>query len=327
VHFSNFGAKYDDWIEQDSPRLQKQWQRGDMFKLNNRIDVKDTQNNWLEARVIKLNLNNPKFSNKIGDEYAVKIDDGSITVKYKGYTERWNETFEIEVQQHSENGQNYYTHSRIDEIGMHSQAFGCGRVRNNELVRQNRINNGDVSDDEEQIHAAKKREDLFETNLYASKSWHIKQIAGDGNCLFRAVSHQVYGTEDHHKYIRKRCMDYIENEQDYFKDYITGNLTFEQYIAHKRKDGIWGDNLEIQALSEIYNCPLEIYCYKDTPDHTFNGNNTDSEYVIRISYHTNSHYNSIVDDEQEQKTGVDRVMSHEVGLLEDKAIALGVVNK
>lgn len=34
-------------------------------------------------------------------------------------------------------------------------------------------------------------------------------------------------------------------------------------------DGVWGDDIELQALSEIYNRPIEIYAYNNEPMRTF----------------------------------------------------------
>lgn len=65
--------------------------------------------------------------------------------------------------------------------------------------------------------------------------------------MFRSVSHQIYGDEKYYAYIRKICMDYIEIERIYFENYIT--CDFKDYIDHKRSDGIWGDDIELQALS------------------------------------------------------------------------------
>lgn len=49
------------------------------------------------------------------------------------------------------------------------------------------------------------------------KGMRIKEMEGDGNCLFRAVSDQVYnGNQEHHEMIRQACMDYIEAEKEFF---------------------------------------------------------------------------------------------------------------
>ena len=82
----------------------------------------------------------------------------------------------------------------------------------------------------------------------------IKRSDGDGNCLFRSVSDQLYGDEQYHSQIRKLCMDYINFQKGFFQDYVIGDI--ENYIETKRKDGEWGDDLELQALSEIYSRPI-----------------------------------------------------------------------
>ena len=57
-----------------------------------------------------------------------------------------------------------------------------------------------------------REEGEFERNL-EGEGLRIVEVGGDGNCLFRAISHQVYGTEDHHRLIRVRCIDYIQSEK------------------------------------------------------------------------------------------------------------------
>ena len=60
----------------------------------------------------------------------------------------------------------------------------------------------------------------------------ITDIEGDGNCMFRAVSDQVYnGNQIHFNLIRQFCMDYIENEKEFFSQFIIGGeLNFEEYV-------------------------------------------------------------------------------------------------
>ena len=51
----------------------------------------------------------------------------------------------------------------------------------------------------------------------ALKGWKIKEMEGDGNCLFRAVSDQIYnGDQSHFDMIRQYCMDYIKSEKQFF---------------------------------------------------------------------------------------------------------------
>ncbi|UXI19926.1 60S ribosomal protein l17 [Sarcoptes scabiei] len=135
------------------------------------------------------------------------------------------------------------------------------------------------------------KESLFELILQ-KKGFHIKKMSEDGACLFRAVADQVYGDQEMHTTVRKLCMDYMEKNGDYFSQYVTEN--FSDYIQRKRCDHIHGNHIEIQALSEIYNRPIQVYHYSAEPINIENCQKYSNE-PIRLSYHRNSHYNSIID--------------------------------
>lgn len=82
-----------------------------------------------------------------------------------------------------------------------------------------------------------------------------------------------------------------EKNGDYFSQYVTEN--FADYIRRKRCEHIHGNHIEIQALSEIFNRPIQVYHYSSEPINIENCQKTDNE-PIRLSYHRNTHYNSIV---------------------------------
>ena len=134
-----------------------------------------------------------------------------------------------------------------------------------------------------------------------------------------------------HDLVRQKCLDYIESEKEYYKDYIVGGAAnFDLYIYRKRKEGIWGDDLEIQAMSEIYNRPIEIYAYSSTPMRTFHevdseeGENLQQDEPFRLSYHGKSHYNSIV---WKKWTKEDVYIKEQPGVVEDEAISISKENK
>jgi OTU domain-containing protein 5 len=137
------------------------------------------------------------------------------------------------------------------------------------------------------------REHQFETEIRQSKGFVIRRMLEDGNCLFRAVADQVYGDSESYDVTRQMCMDYMEHERDHFSQFITEGFT--SYLKRKRRDKVYGNNVEIQALAEIYNRPIHIYSYSTEPINIFQGNyNTDTP-PIRLSYHHGNHYNSLVD--------------------------------
>jgi len=139
----------------------------------------------------------------------------------------------------------------------------------------------------------------FERLIKKKKGYVIKKMQEDGSCLFRAVADQIYGDEEMHSSVRGHCMDYIEQNSDYFSQYVTEEIS--DYVERKRFLGVHGNHLEIQALSEMYNRPIHIYCYSAEPINIFQAlgdaaNNANAKNVpIRLCYHRGCHYNSLVD--------------------------------
>lgn len=123
----------------------------------------------------------------------------------------------------------------------------------------------------------------------------IVEMAGDGNCLFRAVALQVYGDNDMHFDVRARVCDFMEGDKQ-LASFLDEPL--QDYVARKRKDGVHGNNPEIQAVSELFNRPVEVF----TPDsggelplNIFQKEYATPDEPIRLSYHDGNHYNAVID--------------------------------
>lgn len=130
------------------------------------------------------------------------------------------------------------------------------------------------------------------TNL----GYEVKPMHEDGACLFRAIADQVYGDQEMHYVVRSHCMDYIVQNKDFFAPYVTED--FDKYVARKRQWHVHGNHLEIQAMSEMYNRRIEVYCYRIEPINIFSGLTGRGAHgrtyePIRLSYHRMCHYNSI----------------------------------
>ena len=64
----------------------------------------------------------------------------------------------------------------------------------------------------------------------------VHRVEGDGNCLFRSVSHQVYGDDKHHGLARRSVADYMSLERPFFQSFVEGDGdAFDRYIAEKRR--------------------------------------------------------------------------------------------
>lgn len=148
------------------------------------------------------------------------------------------------------------------------QAPGVGAVGGASPEREE-VGAGYNSEDEYEAAAARieamdpatveQQEHWFEKALRDKKGFIIKQMKEDGACLFRAVADQVYGDQDMHEVVRKHCMDYLMKNADYFSNYVTEDFT--TYINRKRKNNCHGNHIEMQAMAEMYNRPVEVYQY------------------------------------------------------------------
>ena len=133
-------------------------------------------------------------------------------------------------------------------------------------------------------------------------SFHIKMISKDGNCLFRSVSHQLYGTSKLYHLIRTECVNYLRSEKNFFQGFIgsrTGTRSYQSYCRRMAQNKTWGGHPELQALSEIYNRPIEIYSEDLELSHSIFiaermiGWQHEAR-PIRLSYHNGDHYNSVI---------------------------------
>jgi hypothetical protein len=125
-----------------------------------------------------------------------------------------------------------------------------------------------------------------------------------GNCLFNALSDQVYGDQNRHAEIRQVTIQHMRENPDQFKPFLTvgagqrrnpkrknaggfsstfafarateaeTDAAYEAHLTQMARGGTWGDNIEIQAFAQAYNTDVKIYhadyayYVKAAPDHT-----------------------------------------------------------
>ena len=100
---------------------------------------------------------------------------------------------------------------------------------------------------------------------------HIRvRVQGDGNCLFRAISRHVTGTECNHYAVRKAAVNYLHQNPSLIQYILIGvdapvepherrvyfNTKVQEYLVNSRMGelGEWGTDLEVFLLS----CMLDV---------------------------------------------------------------------
>jgi len=120
----------------------------------------------------------------------------------------------------------------------------------------------------------------------------IKDVAGDGNCLFRSIGDQIFNDPDMHAHVRKTIVDYIEAHREDFEPFIEDDEPFEKYVKSMRKNTIWGGNIELQSASLVFGVNIHIYQLA-APRWSVTNFTDEGHKFISLSYHDGDHYNSV----------------------------------
>ena len=85
----------------------------------------------------------------------------------------------------------------------------------------------------------------------------------------------------------------MREEKHFYEGFILDITDFSKYIKQLGKNGTWGGNFELMAISELYNCRLQVYEKSENQRVVnawdFQGSNNPP---IRLVYR-NSHYASV----------------------------------
>ncbi|KAL5325688.1 hypothetical protein ACEPPN_006818 [Leptodophora sp. 'Broadleaf-Isolate-01'] len=155
----------------------------------------------------------------------------------------------------------------------------------------------------------------------AGQGLHVVNVKGDGNCLFRAMSDQLYGHQHKHEHIRAKVVNYMRQNPNDFKPFVEVggsrrhapsrksapkgstkgpskdeiDMAWEQYLRSMAKPATYGDQLTITAFAKAYNMDVLIHHQR-----TINNVHTNVEdspnaaprQIAHIAF-ANEHYQSV----------------------------------
>ena len=96
-----------------------------------------------------------------------------------------------------------------------------------------------------------------------SQNRYMHDISPDGNCLFRALSHQVFGNDNYRVQVRQLLLGVIQSNHATYQPYWIedmpwGKVTFDEHLQRLANLGNWGTQLELQAISDCYKVPVFV---------------------------------------------------------------------
>ncbi|XP_049575565.1 putative bifunctional UDP-N-acetylglucosamine transferase and deubiquitinase ALG13 isoform X3 [Syngnathus scovelli] len=93
----------------------------------------------------------------------------------------------------------------------------------------------------------------------ASLGLYRKMVARDASSLFRAVSEQLYYSQNYHHTIRQACADFMRANAYVFEPFVEGS--FDKYLERLEDPKETVGQVEIKALSQLYRRRFLIYRY------------------------------------------------------------------
>lgn len=123
----------------------------------------------------------------------------------------------------------------------------------------------------------------------------IKDILGDGNCLFRALGDQLEGDHTSHGRHRRETVRYMKEHRDDFEPFVEDNVTFEKHLKELSQLGTYGGNDSIVAFARNNGVNVNIHQLNE-PRWVISGSQysrTGRVLELHLSYHNGDHYSSV----------------------------------
>jgi len=140
----------------------------------------------------------------------------------------------------------------------------------------------------------------------------IYEIQADGNCLYRAIAHQLQmmGENSSFENIRMLCAQELTENKVQYEPFVNlddvNASSYEHYVDIVRdgNEGAWGGHLELRALACRLRRRIHVYdAENDIPLVIIDDRNDiekfNDEEVVRLSFHRfyfvlGEHYNSVI---------------------------------
>lgn len=150
----------------------------------------------------------------------------------------------------------------------------------------------------------------------------FKADFAQGNCLFNALSDQLYGNQDMHEVLRTTTIEHMKDSADFYRQYMACNTVrrnpkrktaaaaanrldttcytdeqlqqqFEEHVEKMGQPGEWADNMEVSAFASALNVNVRLwqadYTYLFSPRTCYTSNEglaaQDSRQTLHIAYH------------------------------------------
>ncbi|XP_047582714.1 OTU domain-containing protein 3 isoform X1 [Lutra lutra] len=120
----------------------------------------------------------------------------------------------------------------------------------------------------------------------------LREVPGDGNCLFRALGDQLEGHSRNHLKHRQETVDYMIKQREDFEPFVEDDIPFEKHVASLAKPGTFAGNDAIVAFARNHQLNVVIH-QLNAPLWQIRGTEKSSVRELHIAYRCGEHYDSV----------------------------------
>lgn len=149
-------------------------------------------------------------------------------------------------------------------------------------------------------------------NQLATMGLALREVPGDGNCLFRALGDQLEGHTKAHLQHRQETVEYMRQHRLDFEPFVEDDVPFERHVGNLEKAGTYAGNDAIVAFARRHGVTVIIHQLNSPLWKVHGGDPNVPHRELHIAYHNGDHYNSIrrLGDDTENPANVQIASEH-----------------
>ncbi|CAL1605541.1 unnamed protein product [Knipowitschia caucasica] len=120
----------------------------------------------------------------------------------------------------------------------------------------------------------------------------LREVPGDGNCLFRALGDQLEGHSRAHLRLRQETVDFMKSHRHDFEPFVEDDVPFEKHLSNLSQPGTFAGNDAIVAFARSQEVKVVIH-QLNTPLWEINGSEKMLCRELHIAYRYGDHYDSV----------------------------------
>ncbi|XP_031850563.1 deubiquitinase OTUD6B [Nomia melanderi] len=217
--------------------------------------------------------------------------------------------------ENAENNSNKETDDKHNEQPMHriskaqkrrDKKANAEKERNQRIIEQEALN----------VFGKRNMELQTIKKILYERGLTIYEIPSDGHCLYNAVAHQLKIVGEvplNFRELRSKTATYLRENMNEFLPFISNPNSddflspeqYEKYCNDVADTSAWGGAVELQVLSHIFKCPIEVIQASGVPYIIGDDYNNDKKMILtyhRHMYELGAHYNSVTKYVQEEES-------------------------